>query len=182
MARTPGQSFVGLELSDELLALLDEARRAKGLSRSQYIRFAITAALESDGAALSTNLALAPDRAGKGGRPTHRKPRADSVLRNLPRPIYAELMRLLVDGMGYEDAKSWLKKEHNVDTNVASLGEFWKTDVADFKLNCQKAMQDSLSDALTGESKPDTHKPKKPSPRTTSSSSPGETKRKGRAA
>lgn len=178
MARTPGQSFVGLELSDELLALLDEARRTRGLSRSQYIRFAITSALESGGVAFAADLAYAPDRTGKGGRPSHRKPRSDSKLRNLPPDVYAELVRMFVDGgAGYEVVKEWLEKKHGVKVSVGALGDFWQSDVqAYFKQSREKALEAASAGQSSAHSK--SHKP---NPRT-SSSSPADSKRKDKAA
>ena len=67
MARSDGQTTLTVTLSEDLLAALNVARG--GLSKSAYVRAALVEKLN-----LSSSMAQAPDREGKGGKPSHRVP------------------------------------------------------------------------------------------------------------
>ena len=60
--RHPNQRLVAFALDQELLAALDQARRAAGKDRSSYIRTAIAEKLGNIGAGM---LKDSPDRTGK---------------------------------------------------------------------------------------------------------------------
>lgn len=65
--RTEGQTLIAFACDEQLLREIDEARRMLGETRSQFIRRALATKLD-----LGTSMIAPPDRAGKGGRPTHR--------------------------------------------------------------------------------------------------------------
>ncbi len=78
-----------------------------------------------------------------------RKPRADSVLRNLPDEVQDELVRRLVDeGEGYAKVKAWLFEEHKVTVSIGAIGNYWYSDCIRFKLTRARAAADGVKEAL----------------------------------
>jgi Arc/MetJ-type ribon-helix-helix transcriptional regulator len=68
--RTSGQKLLPIPASQEFINALDGAIRQLGyVSRSQFIRDAVCEKLTSMGVPMDRELALAPSRIGKGGRP-----------------------------------------------------------------------------------------------------------------
>lgn len=67
--RTNTQTLITLHADGALAAAAESARKKAGKSRSQWIREAILEKAEREGIPLPPELARAPDRAGKGGRP-----------------------------------------------------------------------------------------------------------------
>lgn len=79
-----------------------------------------------------------------------RKPRPDAVLRNLPDPVHAELVRRLVEeGEGYASVRDWLAAEHAVKTSLGALTAFWYSDCVPVKLTRARAAADGVKEALT---------------------------------
>lgn len=64
--------MIGVRLDDDFLAEIDRVRGS--MSRSDFVRMATFNALAEAGTHLSEEVASAPDRAGKGGRPRKSKP------------------------------------------------------------------------------------------------------------
>lgn len=67
--RSPGQKLIAFPLDGELLAELDKVRGS--VNRSQFIREALAAKL-----GIKLDIAVAPDRAGKGGPKKRAKKKA----------------------------------------------------------------------------------------------------------
>ena len=65
--RSPGQALIAVALDEQLLAAIDRKRGTT--NRSQFIRESLAKFL-----GISINLAAAPDRTGKGGRPKNSQP------------------------------------------------------------------------------------------------------------
>lgn len=65
MPRTKGQTRITISLSEVFLEAIDKRRGT--VSRSEFVRRSVAEAL-----GLGEDLAAAPDRVGKGGRPSHR--------------------------------------------------------------------------------------------------------------
>lgn len=61
--RRPGQTFIGAQLSEDLLSALEAGRKKLRLDRSQFVRDAILEKLEELGIKLPGDLAMPPDRA-----------------------------------------------------------------------------------------------------------------------
>jgi hypothetical protein len=71
--RSEGQRVIGIAVTTELDEMLAEASWAAGETTSQFIRKAIVTALRERGYPAELSMAAPPPRAGKGGRPTHKK-------------------------------------------------------------------------------------------------------------
>jgi hypothetical protein len=67
--RAKGQKLIAVPLEETFLEELDRARG--GASRSAFVREAIYRLLRERGVDLPPSIKDAPDRTGKGGRPTH---------------------------------------------------------------------------------------------------------------
>lgn len=65
------QTQINLKIGTDLLSALDDHINKHGGDRSRFIREAIIEALAGKGIPLSLDLAAAPSRIGKGGKPTH---------------------------------------------------------------------------------------------------------------
>lgn len=63
---------VTVKMRPDLLAAVEQAMKVNGEGRAQFIRNAIKASLEKKGVRFKADSHLAPDRAGVGGKPTHR--------------------------------------------------------------------------------------------------------------
>lgn len=66
-SKTERQQLIALRVDAALLAEID-AKRGR-VSRSEFLRNAVYAELQSQGTELPASVTAAPDRAGKGGRP-----------------------------------------------------------------------------------------------------------------
>lgn len=66
-SKTERQQLIALRVDADLLAEID-AKRGR-VSRSEFLRNAVYAELQSLGTDLPASVTAAPDRAGKGGRP-----------------------------------------------------------------------------------------------------------------
>lgn len=72
--RGEGQHLVALAIHEDILKEVERSRKKAGRDRSTFIREALIDYLNARGASLNPELAFAPDRTGKGGRPRKRGP------------------------------------------------------------------------------------------------------------
>lgn len=75
--RASGQALLGFWADPELALRVDAARGHS--SRSQFLRDALAEKLANLGIDVPRGMVVAPDRAGKGGQPSHRKNRQPAI-------------------------------------------------------------------------------------------------------
>lgn len=67
---------ITVKVRREMLAAIDSAQSVHGEGRAQFIRNAIAERVALLGVSMAQAARFAPDRAGKGGQPTHKRNRA----------------------------------------------------------------------------------------------------------
>jgi hypothetical protein len=94
--RSKGQKPISLWIEDELLVAIERGLGTKFADRSAFIRRAVIEKLRRDGIEVDEALAFPPRRAGKGGRPTHKKSRNPSSGARDPEKKATEAMQQIV--------------------------------------------------------------------------------------
>lgn len=72
--RSEGQKLVPIPMGEELIAAIDKGRAKTGHVRSQFIRLAAAEKLAALGIHVAMEHVNPPERTGKGGSPSHKKP------------------------------------------------------------------------------------------------------------
>jgi hypothetical protein len=125
--RAEGQRQVIVWMKEELIDMIDQNLEGMGFSdRARFIRAAIVDKLESGGSDAAPDLALAPMRVGKGGRPRKGKTGVDTAASNdgggsraaeEPDGNYGAASRAARAAAG-AGAKTKRKKRHHDDDDI----------------------------------------------------------------
>lgn len=102
--RAHGQKQIPVMMKEDFVDTIDSALAQLGYTdRAKFIRDAVFEKLENSGIKLPREISLAPDRAGKGGRPTHLKTHSLEKAKKRPnsKPV-SEAARILKKAAGQE--------------------------------------------------------------------------------